>query len=76
MRFSKKKLRNSINLIKFNIIKNSHVSKTPHLASCLSCTDIITYLYFNIMDVGKIKKNAKLHKCEFYLNENRILRID
>lgn len=59
MRFSKKKLRNSINLIKFNIIKNSHVSKTPHLASCLSCTDIITYLYFNIMDVGKIKKNAK-----------------
>ena len=28
------------------------------------------------LNMIQIKKNAKLHKCEFYLNENRILRID
>ena len=28
------------------------------------------------LNTKQIKKNAKIHNCEFYLNENKILRTD
>ncbi|MEM7542674.1 MAG: transketolase [Pseudomonadota bacterium] len=48
-------LRDTAALIRSRIITTSHRSKTPHLASCLSCVDIMVALYFNIMriDAGK-----------------------
>ncbi len=42
---------NSLNLLskklRINIIKSSHKAKIPHLGSCLSCADILSYLYEN-----------------------------
>lgn len=32
--------------LRYEIIKNSSLSKTPHLGSCLSCIDILVYLYW------------------------------
>ena len=28
------------------------------------------------LNTNQLKKNAKIHKCEFYLNNNKILRAD
>ncbi len=53
MKYNLQKLQKKINYVKFKIIENSHFSKTPHLASCLSCTDIIMYLYYEIMNINK-----------------------
>lgn len=36
--------------LRFDIIKNSASSKTPHLGSCLSVVDILAALYFGVMD--------------------------
>ena len=35
--------------IRFRTIRNSHLSGTPHLGSCLSCTDLLVWLYWNIL---------------------------
>ena len=37
--------------IRFRTIRNSHLSGTPHLGSCLSCTDILVWLYWNVLRV-------------------------
>lgn len=44
--------------IRFNIIKNSGENKIPHLGSCLSCTDILTALYFDIMNLDGDSKDV------------------
>ena len=47
---------NTINLVKkirFEIINMSYRSKAPHLASSLSCTDIVTVLYEKILKINK-----------------------
>jgi len=36
-------------LIRFLTIRNSHLTGTPHLGSCLSCTDLLVWLYWNIL---------------------------
>src|SRR5579863_4293865 len=33
------------------IVANSHRTETPHLGSCLSCVDLLTALYFEILRV-------------------------
>tara|TARA_B100000886_G_C20426966_1_gene494693 strand:- start:10684 stop:11508 length:825 start_codon:yes stop_codon:yes gene_type:complete len=33
-------------LIRQNIVKTSHYSKIPHLGSCLSCVDLLVFLYW------------------------------
>ena len=35
--------------IRFRTIRNSHLTGTPHLGSCLSCTDLLVWLYWNVM---------------------------
>ena len=42
--------------IRFEIIKMSYRSKAPHLASSLSCADIVTVLYEKILRINKRKK--------------------
>ena len=37
--------------IRFRIIRNSHLSGTPHLGSCLSCTDLLVWLYWNVLKI-------------------------
>ena len=38
-------------VIRARIIENSHRTGTPHLGSCLSCVDILTALYFNVLRI-------------------------
>lgn len=35
--------------IRFRTVRNSHLTGTPHLGSCLSCTDLLVWLYWNIL---------------------------
>ena len=44
-------------LIRFLTIRNSHLTGTPHLGSCLSCTDLLVWLYWNILRLDP--KNPK-----------------
>ena len=37
--------------LRYKIVKNSSLSKTPHLGSCLSCLDILVYLYWNHLKI-------------------------
>jgi len=38
--------------IRFRTIRNSHLTGTPHLGSCLSCTDLLVWLYWNVINVN------------------------
>lgn len=44
--------------IRFRIIRTSYLSGTPHLGSCLSCVDLLVYLYWN-----QLKINPKTPKA-------------
>lgn len=37
--------------IRFRTIRNSYLTGTPHLGSCLSCTDLLVWLYWNILEL-------------------------
>lgn len=37
--------------IRFRTIRNSHLTGTPHLGSCLSCTDLLVWLYWNVLKI-------------------------
>ena len=37
--------------IRFRTIRNSHLTGTPHLGSCLSCTDLLVWLYWRVLRV-------------------------
>ena len=43
-----------------NILMMSHNSQTAHLASSLSCVDIVSVVYNSIVNIDKIKKNNSL----------------
>lgn len=51
------KLENIAAELRRRIVEYSHHTKTPHLGSCLSCVDIMTALYFDVMNVDP--KNPK-----------------
>ena len=44
--------------IRFRTIRNSHVTGTPHLGSCLSCTDLLVWLYWNVLKIDPRKPRA------------------
>jgi transketolase len=37
--------------LRFRVVRTSHLSGTPHLGSCLSCLDLLTYFYWNVLKV-------------------------
>ena len=41
--------------LRFRIIENSYRTGTPHLGSCLSCTDILTALYFGFLRIDPVQ---------------------
>jgi len=55
------KIKKLSNNLRFSIIKMSNKTKSPHLASSLSCIDIITTLYGSILKIDKnnIKSNLR-----------------
>ena len=49
---SNQRVKKISNLMRERIIKTSNFSKIPHLGSCLSCIDIITYLYWKELNIN------------------------
>ena len=49
---SNQDVRKVSNLMRKRIIKTSNISRIPHLGSCLSCIDIITYLYLKELNIN------------------------
>jgi transketolase len=37
--------------VRFRTVRTSHLSGTPHLGSCLSCVDLLVYLYWRVLKV-------------------------
>lgn len=54
--------------IRFRTIRNSHLSGTPHLGSCLSCTDILVWLYWNVLRVDSENPSA-IERDRFVLSK-------
>ena len=54
--------------IRFRTIRNSHLSGTPHLGSCLSCTDILVWLYWNVLRVDPENTSA-IERDRFVLSK-------
>ena len=52
------KLKKLSNKLRFSIIKMSKETKSPHLASSLSCIDIIATLYNSILKINKKNINS------------------
>jgi len=44
--------------IRFRTIRNSHLTGTPHLGSCLSCTDLLVWLYWNVLKLDPSKPKS------------------
>jgi transketolase len=37
--------------LRFRTVRTSHLSGTPHLGSCLSCLDLLVYLYWQVLKI-------------------------
>jgi len=44
-------INNLTNVLRKNILRTSNKAKIPHLGSCLSCIDILTYLYWKELNI-------------------------
>ena len=50
-------LRDIARTLRFRTVRTSHLSGTPHLGSCLSCLDLLVYLYWRVLKIDP--RNAK-----------------
>lgn len=41
--------------LRFRTVRTSHLSGTPHLGSCLSCVDLLVYLYWRVLRIDPRK---------------------
>lgn len=55
-------------MIRFRTIRNSHLTGTPHLGSCLSCTDLLVWLYWNVLRLDP-KRPEKNERDRFILSK-------
>ncbi|NBK97894.1 MAG: transketolase, partial [Erysipelotrichia bacterium] len=51
--YQNEELNRHANSIRKNIVKMVHAAKSGHPGGSLSATDILTYLYFNEMDINE-----------------------
>jgi len=51
------KLRHLARELRFRTVRTSHLSGTPHLGSCLSCIDLLVYLYWAVLRIDP--RNSK-----------------
>lgn len=56
------------NAIRYDLVKFSNMTKTPHLACCLSAVDIMVQLYWNAMNVDP-KQPDLLDRDKFFLGK-------
>jgi transketolase len=54
--------------LRFRIVRTSHLSGTPHLGSCLSCLDLLTYLYWNVLRIDT-RDPANVDRDRFILSK-------
>lgn len=54
--------------LRARIIETSHKAKIPHLGSCLSCVDILTALYFSILNID-VKNPTDADRDRFILSK-------
>ena len=59
------KLRKLSNNLRFLLIKMSSETKSPHLASSLSCIDIVTTLYHSVLKINKRNFKSSLRMIYF-----------
>ena len=52
-------------IIRSRLIETSHKAKIPHLGSCLSCVDILTSLYFNVLKINP--ENAQMSNRDRFI---------
>lgn len=50
-------LRDIARTLRFRTVQTSHLCGTPHLGSCLSCLDLLVYLYWRVLKIDP--SNAK-----------------
>ena len=67
-------LKNIARELRINTIKVSSTRKIPHLGSCLSCTEILTVLYFKILNVDPSNPN-KEGRDRFFLSKGHAAPI-
>ena len=41
--------------IRYRTVRTSHLSGTPHLGSCLSCIDLLVYLYWRVLKIDPVQ---------------------
>jgi transketolase len=54
--------------IRFRTIRNSYLTGTPHLGSCLSCTDLLVWLYWNVLKLNP-KNSQSAERDRFILSK-------
>ena len=52
-----KKLEEISNLLRYRTVKTSHEASIPHLGSCLSCVEILVYLYWIELNIDPLNSN-------------------
>lgn len=58
-------LKKQAQIIRSRIIETSHKAEIPHLGSCLSCVDILTVLYFAVLNIDV--NNPRLHERDRFI---------
>lgn len=56
MSLNTEELKQKAKIIRRDVLDRTYDTKSAHLGSCFSCTDILTALYFNFLKVDKNKK--------------------
>ena len=54
--------------LRARIIETSHKARIPHLGSCLSCVDILTALYFSVLNID-VKNPTDADRDRFILSK-------
>ena len=45
--------------LRYKTIKTSHEASIPHLGSCLSCVEILVYLYWSELNLDPLKSSSE-----------------
>ena len=54
--------------LRFRTVRTSHLSGTPHLGSCLSCVDLLVYLYWAVLRISPGSPRDE-HRDRFILSK-------
>ncbi len=54
--------------LRFRTVRTSHLSGTPHLGSCLSCVDLLVYLYWAVLRISTSSPRDE-HRDRFILSK-------